>query len=237
LISIRRSAWQLGPNIHSALKLRNVFMTTTIDFWTDVHQERQCLLDLLEVLTPEQWDVPSLCTEWRVRDVVGHMVSETHMTVAQAGWGLIRSGFRINRYIAKDAQQRGAAPVSKLLEDFRAAVLCRTHLPGLSSLSMLEDIVIHQMDIRRPLEQQRCIPKGRIIAVAGDLWTNRFFPGPQLFQGIRATATNADWSAGDGLEVTGPVEALVLTLAGRFAAFDQLQGDGMATLRTRADTL
>jgi hypothetical protein len=102
---------------------------------------------------------------------------------------------------------------------------------------MLEDIVIHQMDIRRPLEQQRCIPKGRIIAVAGDLWTNRFFPGPQLFQGIRATATNADWSAGDGLEVTGPVEALVLTLAGRFAALDQLQGDGMATLRTRADTL
>ena len=120
-------------------------------------------------------------------------------------------------------------PVAKLLEDFRAAVLCRTHLPGLSSLSMLEDIVIHQMDIRRPLEQQRCVP-GRIIAVAGDLWTNRFFSGPQLFQGIRATATDADWWAGSGLEVTGPVEALVLTLAGRFATLDQLQGDGMATL-------
>ena len=102
---------------------------------------------------------------------------------------------------------------------------------------MLEDIVIHQMDIRRPLEQQRCIPKARIIAVAGDLWTNRFFPGPQLFQGIRATAIDADWSAGDGLEVTGPIEALVLTLAGRFAALDQLQGDGMPTLRTRADAV
>ena len=212
-------------------------MPSTTDFWSDVHQERQCLLDLLEVLTPEQWDVPSLCTEWRVRDVVGHMVSETQMTVAQAGWGLIRSGFRVNRYIAKDAQQRGAAPVAKLLEDFRAAVLCRTHLPGLSSLSMLEDIVIHQMDIRRPLGQQRCIPKRRIIAVAGNLWTNRFFPGPQLFQGIRAIATDADWSAGDGLEVAGPLEALVLTLVGRFADLEQLQGDGMATLRTRADAL
>jgi hypothetical protein len=93
------------------------------------------------------------------------------------------------------------------------------------------------MDIRRPLEQQRWIPEGRIIAVAGDLWTNRFFPGPQLFQSIRATATDADWSTGDGPEVTGPVEALVLTLAGRFAALDQLQGDGMATLRTRVDAL
>jgi uncharacterized protein (TIGR03083 family) len=214
-----------------------MIMPTTTDFWTDVHQERQCLLDLLEVLTPEQWDVPSLCTEWRVRDVVGHMVSETHMTVAQAGWGLIRSGFRINRYIAKAAQQRGAAPVAKLLEDFRAAVLCRTHLLGLSSLSMLEDIVIHQMDIRLPLEQQHCIPKGRMVPVARNLWTNRFFPGPRLFQSIRATATDADWSAGDGLDVTGPIEALVLTLSGRFAALDQLQGDGMAIPRTRADAL
>jgi uncharacterized protein (TIGR03083 family) len=212
-------------------------MPATTDFWNDVHQERRALLDLLEMLTPEQWDVPSLCTEWRVRDVVGHMVSETRMTVAQAGWGFVTSGFRINRFIAKDAQRRGAAPVAKLLEDFEAAILCRTHLPGLSSLSMLEDIVIHQMDIRRPLEQQRCIPKSRIVAVAGDLWSNRFFPGPKLFQGIRATATDADWSAGDGLEVTGPVEALILTFAGRFAALDQLQGDGMAPLRMRADAL
>ena len=212
-------------------------MPTVTNVWTDVHHERQALLELLETLTPEQWDAPSLCAEWRVRDVVGHMVSETRMTVAQAAWGVITSGFRINRYIAKDAQRRGAAPVAKLLEDFRSVLLARTHLPGLSSLSMLEDIVIHQMDIRRPLEQHRRIPNGRMIPVAGDLWTNRFFPGPKLFQGIRAIATDADWSAGDGLDVTGPIEALVLTLAGRFVAFDQLQGDGTTTLNMRAAAL
>jgi uncharacterized protein (TIGR03083 family) len=209
-------------------------MPTVTDFWSDVHQERQALLEHLETLTPKQWDTPSLCSEWRVRDVVGHMVSETHMTVAR---GFIASGFRLNRYIAKDARQRGAAPVAKLLADFRGVVLARTHLPGLSSLSMLEDIVIHQMDIRRPLMQHRDIPNGRMIPVAGDLWTNRFFPGPKLFQGIRAIATDADWSAGDGLDVTGPIEALVLILAGRFAAVDQVQGDGTATLRMRADAL
>jgi uncharacterized protein (TIGR03083 family) len=80
-------------------------MPTVTDFWTDVHQERQARLEHLETLTLEQWDAPSLCDEWRVRDVVGHMVSETHMTVAQAAWGFIASGFRINRYIAKDARQ------------------------------------------------------------------------------------------------------------------------------------
>jgi uncharacterized protein (TIGR03083 family) len=212
-------------------------MPTETDVWTDVHQERLALLELLETLTPEQWDAPSLCAEWRVRDVVGHMVSETRMTVAQAAWGFIASGFRINRYIANDARQRGAAPVAKLLEDFRGVVLARTHLPGLSSLSMLEDIVIHQMDIRRPLEKHRWIPNGRMVPVAWGLWTNRFFPGPKLFQGIRAAATDADWSAGDGLDVTGPIEALVLTLAGRFAALDQLRGEGTPSLRKRVDAL
>ncbi len=212
-------------------------MATVTDVWPDVHQERQALLELLETLTPEQWDAPSLCAEWRVRDVVGHMVSETHMTVTQAAWGFITSGFRINRYLAKDARQRGAAPIAKLLEDFRGVVRARTHLPGLSSLSMLEDIVIHQADIRRPLDQLRRIPIGRMVSVADDLWSNRFFPGPKLFHGIRALATDADWSAGDGLDVTGPIEAVVLTLAGRFAALDHLEGDGLATLLMRADTL
>jgi hypothetical protein len=54
---------------------------------------------------------------------------------------------------------------------------------------------------------------------------------------IRAAATDADWSAGEGLNVTGPIEALVLTLAGRCTALDQLQGDGTATVHMRAAAL
>ena len=40
-----------------------------------------------------------------------------------------------------------------------------------------------------------------------------------------------------GLDVTGPIEALVLTLAGRWVALDQLQGDGTASLNMRADAV
>ncbi len=212
-------------------------MPKETDVWADVHQERQALLEYLETLTHEQWDAPSLCAEWRIRDVVGHMVSEADMTLAQVASGFLKAGFRINRYIAKDAQERGALPVPNLLAEFRGTILTQTHLPGLSSLSMLVDIVIHQMDIHRPLEHHRDIPNRRMIPVARDLWTNRFFPGRKLFQGIRAVATDADWSAGEGLDVTGPIEALVLTLAGRFVAVDHLQGEGSATLRIRANAL
>ena len=75
-------------------------------------------------------------------------------------------------------------PSRRFSRDFRGVVLARTHLPGLSSLSMLEDIVIHQMDIRRPLERPRHVPDRRMIPVARDLWTNSFFPGAKLFEGM-----------------------------------------------------
>jgi uncharacterized protein (TIGR03083 family) len=37
--------------------------------------ERAELVDLLATLTPEQWEAPTLCTEWWVRDVVAHIFS------------------------------------------------------------------------------------------------------------------------------------------------------------------
>src|SRR5690606_41760222 len=37
--------------------------------------ERADLLAFLRGLTPEQWEAPSLCAGWRVRDVVAHVVS------------------------------------------------------------------------------------------------------------------------------------------------------------------
>lgn len=35
--------------------------------------ERRDLADFLETLTPEQWQQPSLCAGWTVRDVVAHV--------------------------------------------------------------------------------------------------------------------------------------------------------------------
>jgi len=207
------------------------------DVWLDVYEEREALMELLDELTPEQWDARSLCTEWRVRDVVGHMVSETQMTVARLAVGMIASGFRLNRWIAKDARHRGAAPVPDINRDYRAILSSRRHLAGLSPLSMLEDIVVHQLDIRRPLQRDRYVPEQRMIAVASDLHANRFFPGPKLFQGLRVTASDADWSVGDGPEVAGPIEAVVLSLSGRFVALDELLGDGVPTMRHRAAVL
>ncbi len=54
-------------------------------------------------------------------------------------------------------------------------------------------------------------------------------------QGLRLVATDADWSHGSGPEVRGPGEAVLMALAGRDAALEDLVGPGLSRLaRPRA---
>jgi uncharacterized protein (TIGR03083 family) len=212
-------------------------MSAATDVWIDVHDERESLLALLETLTPVEWNTQSLCAEWRVRDVVGHLVSETTLSIPKLVTGTVRSGFRINKFIATDARRNGGLTDSELVDAFRTAVPTRTHLPGLSPMSMLEGIVIHSLDIRHPLRRDNQIPESRMLLVASDLLSSRYFVGHKLFADLRVTATDADWSSGEGKEVNGPIEGFVLAMSGRVAGLDELQGEGMVSVRQRAENL
>jgi uncharacterized protein (TIGR03083 family) len=222
---------------HDEALYRGPAMGAPTDVWSDVHQERESLLALLESLTQAEWDAPSLCTGWRVRDVVGHMVSETTMTIPKLLRGLVTSGMRINRFIARDARGRGSLSISELVEGFRAAVPTRTHLAGLSSLSMLEDIIVHSLDIRLALGRAHTVPHGRMNLVATDLRASRFFPGHKLFRDLRVVAIDSEWCSGNGPVVSGPIESLVLVMSGRLAGLEKLQGERMATVHERSKNL
>ena len=41
--------------------------------WTGIDDQRSRTADLLEQLTTEQWDHPSLCQGWTVRHVAAHL--------------------------------------------------------------------------------------------------------------------------------------------------------------------
>ena len=51
--------------------------------------------------------------------------------------------------------------------------------------------------------------------------------------GLRFRATDQDWAHGNGLEVSGPSEALALAIGGRTVALDDLAGPGLPLLRSR----
>jgi len=52
-------------------------------------------------------------------------------------------------------------------------------------------------------------------------------------RGLRLVATDLDWSGGRGRLVQGPAEALLMAIAGRHGATEQLSGPGQPILAAR----
>ena len=52
-------------------------------------------------------------------------------------------------------------------------------------------------------------------------------------RGLRLVADDVDWTSGEGPEVHGPSDAMILMLSGRQVGADELTGDGAAELYDR----
>ena len=203
------------------------------EIWSLIARERAALADDLEGLTPEQWDTPSLCDGWTVRDVVAHMTGSAMITPPAFFGKIITSGFSLSRMQQKDiARERGDSPADTLVR-FRAQVHSTKHPPGPTE-SWLGEAYIHSEDVRRPLGIRHDYPTDGAEQVAA------FYKGSNLIvgakkriAGLHLKATDADWSNGDGPEVTGPIMSLVMAMTGRKAAVADLAGEGVATLSAR----
>src|ERR1700677_2862751 len=71
--------------------------------------KRDEMLDLAErlsVLDDDQWNSPSLCAQWRIRDVLAHLTAgaEGAFGVSAIFGGMLRHGFNYNRWVAADGQ-------------------------------------------------------------------------------------------------------------------------------------
>jgi uncharacterized protein (TIGR03083 family) len=98
----------------------------------------------------------------------------------------------------------------------------------------LVDHLIHHQDIRRPLGRPRAMPEDRLVAALGVIPGLAGFVGAKKrVAGLRLVATDVSWSNGDGPEITGSGEAILLAASGRPVAVDELSGEGLDTLRQR----
>ena len=66
-------------------------------------EEREEFAALLEELTPEQWESPTLCERWRVREVVAHAVSYDELTRLGLVSGFARGFLQTDRINAISA--------------------------------------------------------------------------------------------------------------------------------------
>lgn len=201
--------------------------------WPSVHEERRVLAGDLAGLTPVQWSTPSLCAGWTVEDVVAHMTATAKMTPPKFFGELASSGFRFNAMSARNITREKGSSGAETLERFNAVLDRTTHPPG-PLTAMLGEQVVHGEDIRRPLGITRRYPDECLKTVANFFkGSNLLIGGKNRVAGLSLHATDTDWSSGSGPEVEGPMLSLVLLIAGRKAALDDLSGDGVSTLRAR----
>ena len=196
-------------------------------------QEREDFARFLDELTPEQWNAPSLCAGWSVRDVVAHCVSFEGLSARDLAARFLEGRLQTNRInglaVAELADRSPEQLVTILRDNARPKGLGA----GFGGRVALTDNMIHQQDIRRPLGLPRTIPSRRLGVALDFVLYAPTIRGAWLARGVHLIATDLDWSHGKGPEVRGPGEAVLMAMAGRPDALRDLDGPGRDTLAAR----
>lgn len=200
------------------------------EVWRAIDDQRLRLTGMLEQLTDAEWRLPSLCDGWTVRDVAAHL------TLAQARLptvlgALIRARGGMKRAIHDGAVRQAAMPTAQIIAGIRGMVGSQRHIQGVTYRETLIDILVHSQDIALPVGHRLAMQPDAAAFAATRVWRSGypFWPRKRL-AGYALTATDADWSAGDGPEVRGPIDAILLLLTGRSIALTRMTGAGASAL-------
>jgi uncharacterized protein (TIGR03083 family) len=201
---------------------------------SELRAERSEIHDYLSRLPPERWQQPSACEGWTVIEVAAHLAGFLSVSVWGLGARMARAGFfppRANtRDVAKWTARGAPAIVAALAADQPLGVASVYAKVGLT------EALVHHQDMRRPFGDRRHIPEAR-LRVALTVISRRPGTGTggrRRRKGVKLTATDIDWSIGSGPEVRGTGEAILMALAGRASAYDELSGEGVDVLTQRS---
>lgn len=192
--------------------------------------ERRDIRELLEQLTDDQWDAPSLCGDWTVRELVVHLVAWDDLLLYRTGREHAAALLRFSSLYA-----RSLASMDRLNRRLQALVLERDRealmrrfgaeddgelrwlFERSNPAGHLAEYVIHHQDIRRPLRMPRTVPAARLL---GALDGATKLPGVRIraWRVLRRRtlqATDVDWRRGRGPVEERHGEEILMILAGR----------------------
>lgn len=207
-----------------------------MDTWDLIADERRALAELLDGLDANGWTTPSLCAGWTVREVAAHLTVPFRSSTPALMVEVARSRFSFSRAMDRLAKAGAELPTATLVAALRDNATTRFTPPGLGPEAPLTDIVVHGLDIRRPLGIDRVIPAESIRRVLAFLTsraaTRGFLPRGRL-RGLRLEAADLDEGWGDGVVIRGSAEDLALAAMGRVLGLEACAGDGVAVLSSR----
>lgn len=216
--------------------------TTELDaVWDGIDDQRLRTATMLEGLTPGQWDHASLCDGWTVRHVAAHLTLQRQRPREALGFVLrhpvMLRHLSLNAFIRESAVlQARALGTEEIIGRIREGVGSRRHNPGVTPLETLTDVLVHSQDMAIPLALPLGMEPGPSAIAASRRWDTRDTWLASVNQrlpleGHALVATDVDWTRGEGVEVRGPIGAILLLLTGRRAALARLDGPGADALR------
>lgn len=206
------------------------------DVWAAVDRRREAIVALLADLDPKEWDAPSLCEAWTVRQVAAHLTMPLLSRPALVAMALRHPG-STNRLIRDSAIELARRhDTETLVEQIVQMVGHHRPFPGLTCREALIDAVGHTFDITLPLGREVDVPPADIAAAADRVVAYAGRGKAKVFRSLpvwelRLAATDHPWVTGAGPVVTGRMADLFLALTGRTARLDALTGPGAERLR------
>lgn len=214
------------------------------DYKALVRTELTTLSDFLHTLEPADWEHDTLCEGWKVRHVVGHLVSGYSIPLPKALWSLAKDyHFNFPRGAHEISTAMGDTHTpTELLADFdkytkRAKYIGVASVPPMSEHFI--DHRIHQWDIQVPMQRDVPVEEYRLRAALDTIARARGLtglpPGAKNARGLKLTATDIDWTYGEGPEVKGDARSLIMALGSRPWGLEGLTGEGVEILRKRLE--
>ncbi|MFI5698223.1 maleylpyruvate isomerase family mycothiol-dependent enzyme [Kribbella sp. NPDC051586] len=199
------------------------------DIRSAVAGERTDLAEVLAGLPEDDWDKPTLCEEWRVRELVAHITMPYRISMPRFLTGLIRAGGKFDRYADRQARaDAGALSSADLVECLRQNVNHPWKPPGGGYVGALSHDVIHGLDVTVALGIDRQVPAERLHFILDDLNPRQVkYFGVDL-TGVQLRATDLDWTYGAGTPLSGAAQDLLLVLCGRTLPPNHLSGSDAA---------
>ncbi|MDQ1662496.1 MAG: hypothetical protein QOJ68_2476 [Blastococcus sp.] len=204
-------------------------MTADDDLRSVVVAERRAFGNVLAGLSVADWEAPSLCSGWRVRETVAHMTMPFRYSTARFLGEMVRSGGNFARMADRVARRDARASTGTLLAGWRSNQDSPWQPPGGGLEGALTHDVVHGLDITIPLGLDHPVTDRalRVVLAAATAPRSRKHFGVDL-SGVVLQADDLDWSFGDGEPLRGPARHLLMVLCGRDLPGGLLSGPAAA---------
>jgi uncharacterized protein (TIGR03083 family) len=208
-------------------------MSAGNDLMATIAAERRAFTHILDALPHQDWNTPSLCTGWRVREVVAHMTMPLRLSTPQFIAEMLRSRGNFAHMADRIARHDAQAPVSTLLHRWRTNEDTRWKPPGGGLKGALTHDIVHGLDITIPLGIRHPVSDANLLTVLAHATSPLSQKHFQLdLTGIRLEANDLDWAFGDGEPLHGAAHHLLMVLMDRRLPTGVLTGQATARFTT-----